>query len=67
MGDSPVVQCLRLQASTAGGMGSVPGQGTKISHAMQPNKKTTQVGQLWATLHTCLVGQELEGGFTFSE
>ena len=39
VGDSPVVQGVRLQASTAGGMGSVPGQGTKISHAMPPNKK----------------------------
>ena len=62
-----MVQCLRLQASTAGSMSSIPGLGTKISHAMQPNKKATQVGYLWATLHTCLVGQELEGGFTFSE
>ena len=30
---SLVVQWLRLQASTAGGMGSIPGQGTKIPHA----------------------------------
>ena len=35
---------LRLQASTSGGMGSIPGLGTKISHAMQPNKKTTWMG-----------------------
>lgn len=62
-----MVQQLELCASTAGSIGSIPGRGTKISHAMQPNKKTTQVGQLWATLHTCLVGQKLEGGFTFSE
>ena len=28
-----MVQGLRLQASTAGSMGSIPGQGTKIPHA----------------------------------
>lgn len=41
-------------------------RGTKFT-CYAANKKTTQVGQLWAALHTCLVGQELEGGFTFSE
>ena len=30
LGTSPVVQCLRLCASTAEGMGSIPGQGIKI-------------------------------------
>ena len=30
---SLAVQWLRLQASVAGGMGSIPGQGTKIPHA----------------------------------
>ena len=34
-----VVQWLGLQASTAGGIGSIPGQGTKILHATQPKKK----------------------------
>ena len=34
-GTSLVVQWLRLRASTAGGMGSIPGQGTKILHAMR--------------------------------
>ena len=34
-GISPVVQWLRLHASNAGGMGSIPGQGTKIPHASQ--------------------------------
>ena len=29
-----VVQCLRLQASDAGGMGSIPGWQTKIPHAV---------------------------------
>ena len=32
-GNSLVVQWLQLHASTAGGRGSVPGQGTKIPHA----------------------------------
>ena len=34
-GISLVVQRLRLQASNAGGVGSIPGQGTKILHAVQ--------------------------------
>ena len=41
-GASLAVQCLRLRASTAGGAGSIPGQGTKIPHAAwhgQPPKK----------------------------
>jgi len=33
------VQWLGLQASTAGGIGSTLGQGTKILHATQPKKK----------------------------
>ena len=35
IGTSLVVQWLRLQASIAGGMGLIPGWGTKIPHAMQ--------------------------------
>ena len=38
-GTSLVAQWLRLHTSTTGGMGSIPGQGTKISHATQPKKK----------------------------
>ena len=38
-GVSLVVQWLRLHASNAGGMGSIPGQGTKIPHASRPKKK----------------------------
>ena len=38
-GPSPVVQWLGLQASTAGGMDSIPGQGTKIPHAAGAAKK----------------------------
>ena len=47
-----VVQWLRLQASTAEGMGSVPGQGTRIQHASQTktNKQTqTASKQQWDT------------------
>ena len=36
---SLVVQWLRLQASTAGGVGSIPGQETKIPHAAQSSQK----------------------------
>ena len=37
-GNSLVVQRLGLCASTAGGMGSIPGQGTKRSEAKKINK-----------------------------
>ena len=39
IGTSLVVQWLRLCASSAGSMGSIPGQGTKIPHAMWRGKK----------------------------
>ena len=38
-GSSLAVQWLGLRASTAGGTGSIPGQGTKIPHAMVCPKK----------------------------
>ena len=38
-GTFPVVQWLRLHASTAGGVGSTPGQGTKILHTVQHGQK----------------------------
>ena len=38
-GTSLAVQWLRLCASTAGGMGLIPGQGTKILHAAQHSQK----------------------------
>ena len=37
--DFPVVQRLRLYASNAGIVGSIPGQETKTPHAMQLAKK----------------------------
>ena len=38
-GASLVVQWLRLHTATAGGTGSIPGQGTKILHVTQQKKK----------------------------
>ena len=38
-GTSLVVQWLRLCTSTAGGMGLIPGRGTKIPHATHGQKK----------------------------
>ena len=39
LGTSLLVQWLRLCASSVGGPGSTPGQGTKISHAAQHRQK----------------------------
>ena len=57
---SLVVQWLRLQASTAGGMDSIPDHGTKIPHAKwlsqkigKKTKKTLQWGCL--TIMTVLI------------
>ena len=38
-GTSLVVHWLRLGTSTAGSSGSIPGQGTKIMHAVRPKIK----------------------------
>ena len=38
-GTSLVVQWLTLHAANAGGMGLIPGQATKIPHAMQCGQK----------------------------
>ena len=39
IGTSLAVQWFRRQASTSGGLGSIPGQGTKIPNAVQCSKK----------------------------
>ena len=39
VGTSLVVQWLKLHISTAGDMSSIPGQGTKIPHAVQHDQK----------------------------
>ena len=38
-GISLMIEWLRLHASNAGGAGSIPGQGTKIPHAMGHGQK----------------------------
>ena len=37
LGNSLAVQCLGLHASTTGGTGSIPSQGTKIPHFCMPH------------------------------
>ena len=39
LGTSLTIQWLRLCASNAGGVGSIPGWGAKILHAMQGDQK----------------------------
>ena len=39
LGTSLVVQWLRLRASTVGSLGSIPGLGTEILHAVQHGQK----------------------------
>ena len=43
-GTSLPVQWLRLCTSTAGGMSSIPGQGTKILHAAQRGQEKKKPG-----------------------
>ena len=65
-GTSLVVQWLRLHASIAGGMGSIPGQGAKIPHAVWHGQKQKQnrtkktprfLSQIWCqeVLQSCLL------------
>ena len=42
---SLVVQWLRLRASTAGGMGLIPGWGSFACCAVWPNKKTKNIAR----------------------
>ena len=42
-GTYPVVQWLKLYASNSGGIGSIPGQGTKIPHATQCHQKKWKI------------------------
>ena len=61
-----MVQWLNLQASSAGGEGSIPGQGTKILHALRPEKnflvkKKKRMSPLSPFLrnnHRCSLGHE---------
>ena len=45
VGNSPVVQWLGLRVLTAEGLGSIPGQGTKIPQAAQRGKKQNKTKQ----------------------
>ena len=45
LGTSLAVQWLRLWAAKAGGTGSIPGRGTKISHAARRGKKKKKIRQ----------------------
>ena len=45
-----MVQWLGLHASPARGLSSIPGEGTKIPHAMQLNKIKTNKQNLWTNL-----------------
>ena len=60
LGNTLVVQWLRNHASTAGGMGSVPGPGTKIPHATQPGQKKP-LSAILAVWHLNLMGERGEG------
>ena len=44
-GISLVAQWLRLHVSTAGGLDSIPGQGTKIPHALQVWPKKREINE----------------------
>ena len=53
-----MVQCLRLRASTAGGMGPIPGQGTKIPQVVWCGKKKYGEGEEWCVcVMRCRDGQ----------
>ena len=43
-GNPLVVQWLGLRTSTTGGVGAIPGRGTKILHATRPKKKKEERG-----------------------
>ena len=45
-GTSVLFQWLRLHAPTAGGLGSIPGQGTKIPHAVWCGQKNKMIEHL---------------------
>ena len=52
IGTSLAVQWLGLCASTAGGMGSIPGWGTKIPHAMQTNNNNNNKSNVLLTKYS---------------
>lgn len=54
-GTSLAVPWLRLKASTAGSVSSIPGQGTKISSAMQQPKQRKHGGKSLTTLDLAMI------------
>ena len=58
-GTSLAVQWLRLYASNAGGVGSIPGQGTKIPHAMWPKDKSKSKIKYMAVTNTGEINTDL--------
>ena len=62
---SLVVQWLRLCSSTSGGLGSIPGQGTKISHATwHGQKKKKEEGRVLSHTCACLVASVVSDSVT---
>ena len=55
LGTSLVVQWLRLHTSTANSTGSIPGQGTKIPHAVLCNQKENKDSDLFFWLYVNFV------------
>ena len=53
---SLVVQWLRLCSSTSGGLGSIPGQGTKISHATWHGQKKKR-GRQSVITYVCMLSR----------
>ena len=61
LGTSLVVQGLRLRASKAVGIGSIPSQGTKIPHAVQPRKEQKR---RQASCWLCVLRENAQAGVT---
>ena len=57
------VQCLELCVSTAGGMGSITGRGTKIPQGTQPGPKITNKTSLLSLRHSWPLGAILGNGW----
>ena len=51
-GTSPVVQGPQFQTSNAGGMGSIPGQETKVPHAAEQPKNKRKETNITLKTHT---------------
>jgi len=51
-GTSLAVQSLKLHVSNVGEVGSIPGQGTKIAHAMRCRKKNYLIAIMYVQVHS---------------